>query len=43
MSKTVLMVSSSPRKSGNSETLAAAFANGAREAGRLAARKQIRV
>ncbi len=34
MSKTVLIVSSSPRKNGNSETLADAFANGAREAGR---------
>ena len=33
MGKTVLIVSSSPRKNGNSETLAAAFANGAREAG----------
>jgi len=30
MSKTVLMVSSSPRKNGNSETLADAFAKGAR-------------
>ena len=43
MSKRVLLVSSSPRKDGNSETLADAFAKGAREAGRLAARKQIRV
>ena len=34
MSKTVLIVSSSPRKKGKSETLADAFANGAREAGR---------
>ena len=33
MGKTVLRVSSSPRKNGNSETLAVAFANGAREAG----------
>ena len=33
MSKTVLIVSSSPRKNGNSETLADAFAKGAREAG----------
>ena len=32
MGKTVLIVSSSLRKNGNSETLAAAFANGAREA-----------
>ena len=33
MNKKVLIISSSPRKSGNSETLAAAFAKGAREAG----------
>ena len=33
MSKRVLIISSSPRKDGNSETLAAAFAKGAREAG----------
>ena len=33
MGKTVLIVSSSPRKNGNSETLAEAFAKGAREAG----------
>ena len=33
MSKTVLIVSSSPRKNGNSETLADACAKGAREAG----------
>ena len=33
MSKKVLILSSSPRKDGNSETLAAAFAEGAREAG----------
>lgn len=33
MSKKVLIVSSSQRKNGNSETLADAFANGAREAG----------
>ena len=33
MNKTVLISSSSPRKGGNSETLAAAFAKGAREAG----------
>jgi multimeric flavodoxin WrbA len=33
MSKKVLIISSSPRKDGNSETLAAAFAKGAREAG----------
>ena len=33
MSKKVLIVSSSPRKNGNSETLADAFANGAQEAG----------
>ena len=33
MNKNVLIISSSPRKGGNSETLAAAFAKGAREAG----------
>lgn len=33
MSKTVLIISSSPRKNGNSETLVDAFANGAQEAG----------
>ena len=33
MNKKVLIISSSPRKGGNSETLAAAFAKGAREAG----------
>ena len=33
MSKKVLILSSSPRKGGNSETLAAAFAKGARESG----------
>ena len=33
MSKKVLILSSSPRKDGNSETLAAAFAKGAREEG----------
>ena len=33
MSKKVLILSSSPRKDGNSETLAAAFAKGARKAG----------
>ena len=33
MNKKVLIISSSPRKDGNSETLAAAFANGARESG----------
>ena len=33
MSKNVLIVSSSPRKGGNSETLAASFAKGAEEAG----------
>ena len=33
MSKKVLIISSSPRKGGNSEMLAAAFAKGAREAG----------
>ena len=33
MSKKVLILSSSPRRGGNSETLAAAFAKGAREAG----------
>ena len=33
MSKKVLILSSSPRKGGNSETLAAAFAKGAREVG----------
>ena len=32
MNKKVLIISSSPRKGGNSETLAAAFAKGAREA-----------
>ena len=33
MNKKVLIISSSPRKGGNSETLAAAFAKGAQEAG----------
>lgn len=33
MSKKVLILSSSPRKGGNSETLSAAFAKGARETG----------
>ena len=33
MSKKVLIISSSPRKGGNSETLAAAFAKGAKDAG----------
>ena len=33
MSKNVLIISSSPRKGGNSEALAAAFAKGAQEAG----------
>ena len=33
MGKAILIVSSSPRKNGNSETLADAFAKGAREAG----------
>ena len=33
MAKNVLIISSSPRKDGNSETLAAAFAKGALEAG----------
>ena len=33
MNKKVLIISSSPRKGGNSETLAAVFAKGAREAG----------
>ena len=33
MSKNVLIISSSPRKGGNSETLAAAFAKGAQDAG----------
>lgn len=33
MSKNVLIISSSPRKGGNSETLAASFAKGAEEAG----------
>ena len=33
MNKKVLIISSSPRKGGNSETLAAAFVKGAREAG----------
>ena len=33
MNKKVLIISSSPRKRGNSETLAAAFAKGAQEAG----------
>ena len=33
MDKKVLIISSSPRKGGNSETLAAAFAKGARETG----------
>ena len=36
MSKRVLIISSSPRKGGNSETLAAAFAKGAQEAGHQA-------
>lgn len=35
MNKKVLILSSSPRKGGNSETLAAAFAKGALEAGNL--------
>lgn len=34
MAKNVLIISSSPRKGGNSETLAAAFAKGALETGR---------
>lgn len=33
MGKAILIVSSSPRKNGNSETLADAFAKGARKAG----------
>ena len=33
MGKNVLIISSSPRKGGNSETLAEAFANGAQDAG----------
>lgn len=33
MNKNVLIISSSPRKGGNSETLAASFARGAQEAG----------
>lgn len=33
MDKNVLIVSSSPRKGGNSEMLAAAFAKGAQDAG----------
>ena len=33
LSQQVLILSSSPRKGGNSETLAAAFAKGAQEAG----------
>lgn len=33
MDKTILIISASPRKGGNSEALADAFANGAREAG----------
>ena len=33
MSKRILIISSSPRKGGNSETLAAAFAKGAQAAG----------
>lgn len=33
MSKNVLIISSSPRKGSNSETLAASFAKGAEEAG----------
>lgn len=33
MAKKILIISSSPRRGGNSETLAAAFAKGAREAG----------
>lgn len=36
MNKKVLILSSSPRKGGNSETLAAAFAKGAQEAGHRA-------
>ena len=35
MKKKVLIISSSPRKGGNSETLAASFARGAQEAGHL--------
>lgn len=35
MKKKVLIISSSPRQGGNSETLAASFARGAQEAGRL--------
>ena len=35
MKKKVLIISSSPRKGGNSETLAASFARGAAEAGHL--------
>ena len=35
MKKRVLIISSSPRKGGNSETLAASFARGAQEAGHL--------
>ena len=33
MRKNVLIISSSPRKGGNSETLAASFAKGAQDAG----------
>ena len=36
MNKKVLIISSSPRKGGNSETLAAAFAEGAQAAGHQA-------
>ena len=36
MSKTVLIVSSSPRKNGNSETLADAFAGGVNGVGEIA-------
>ena len=41
MDKKVLIVSSSPRKGGNSETLAAAFAKGAREAGHRSEERRV--
>ena len=40
MSKSVLIISTSPRKDGNSNALAEEFAKGAREAGKPGLRKQ---